>query len=164
VEPGFAPAAAPSEVAAPALPATDPPAPPEAAPSGDPAARPPVASTTASKDAAAVASVAPRGHADLGTLEEYQKAIRIVAARYKRYPRVAIDNNWEGSVVVRVAIGPSGAVDVLAVRVSTGYDVLDRVALDMVRQAAPQVPIPAALRGKEFSAEIRVIFSLLDGA
>jgi protein TonB len=147
----------------PAAPAPPAPAPAAASPAFA-AAAPSAATAPAAKDALARASAAPSTQPDLGTLEEYQKAIRIVAARYKRYPRVAIDNNWEGSVVVRLAIGASGAISALAVRVSTGYEVLDREALDMVRQAAPQVPIPAALRGREFSAEIRVIFSLRDQA
>jgi hypothetical protein len=40
--------------------------------------------------------------------------------------------------------------------------VLDRQALDMFRQAARAVPVPPALRGKEFSLELRAVFGLED--
>lgn len=134
---------------------------PQSPPPAVPIAVLPAAPVAAAKIAAPPATT-PGAQADLGTLEEYRKAIRIAAARYKRYPRVAIDNNWEGSVVVGLSIGASGAISVLRVKSGTSYEVLDGEALDMVRKAVPQVPIPAALRGKAFETEIRVVFSLRD--
>jgi hypothetical protein len=40
--------------------------------------------------------------------------------------------------------------------------VLDEQALEMFRQAAKAVPLPPALRGKEFSLEVRAIYGLED--
>jgi hypothetical protein len=40
--------------------------------------------------------------------------------------------------------------------------VLDRQALEMFRQAQAQVPLPAALRGKEVRLELRAIYNLRD--
>lgn len=134
---------------------------PQAPPPALPVAVLPAAPAAAAKVAAPPAATQGT-QADLGTLEEYRKAIRIAAARYKRYPRVAVDNNWEGSVVVGLSIGASGAISVLRVKSGTSHEVLDGEALDMVRQAVPHVPIPAALRGKAFETEIRVVFSLRD--
>jgi protein TonB len=46
---------------------------------------------------------------------------------------------------------------------SAGHEVLDKQALDMIQKAKPRVQIPPALRGKEFSLEIPVIYSLKEG-
>jgi outer membrane biosynthesis protein TonB len=45
---------------------------------------------------------------------------------------------------------------------SSGYEVLDRQALEMFRQAARAVAVPPALRGREFALELRAIYGLED--
>jgi protein TonB len=97
---------------------------------------------------------------DAATLAQYRLQLIGAAKRYKRYPRVAMDNNWEGRVELRMVIGANGMIASLAVRSGTGHDVLDQQALDMIRKAKPLTPIPAALRGREFTVDIPVIFSL----
>ena len=82
------------------------------------------------------------------------------AARYKRYPRFARDNGWQGKVELQLAIGADGAIASLRVVRGTGYSILDQQALEMVRSAKPQIAIPEGLRGKSFSVEIPVLFSL----
>ena len=99
---------------------------------------------------------------DTGSLAQFRQQLIGVAVRYKRYPRVALDNAWEGDVVVRVEIGASGSVAAVSVRSSSGHEVLDAQALDMFKKAAPQVPVPTALRGKDFSVDVRAIYSLKD--
>jgi protein TonB len=102
------------------------------------------------------------GTEDAATLAQYRLAIIAAAKRYKRYPRVAMDNNWEGKVEVRMVIGANGMISVLSVRTSAGHEILDQQALDMIKKAKPLTPIPSALRGKEFTVDIPVIFSLKD--
>jgi protein TonB len=103
---------------------------------------------------------APAEQADPATLGQYRMAIISAAKRYKRYPRVAIDNNWEGLAEIRMVIGPDGSIASIGIRTRSGYEVLDQQALEMIRKAKPLTPIPAALRGKGFSIDIPVIFSL----
>jgi len=93
---------------------------------------------------------------------QYRAAIMLQAARYKRYPRFARDNGWEGRVEVRLAIGPDGAIGSINVTRGSGYSILDRQALEMVRSAKPDAAIPEGLRGRPFSVDIPVIFSLRD--
>lgn len=100
--------------------------------------------------------------ADSGALERFRADMNIAAARFKRYPRAAIDNNWEGEVVVLMAIGADGGIDALSVKASSGYDILDRQALDMFRTAKPYVRIPPELRGRQFELELRAIYGLRD--
>ena len=95
-------------------------------------------------------------------LETYRASVNAAATRFKRYPRSAIDNNWEGEVVVLMSIGADGRIASLRVRTSSGYEILDRQALDMFRNAKPFVPLPRELRGQEFEVELRAIYSLKD--
>lgn len=83
------------------------------------------------------------------------------ARRHKRYPPLARENNWQGDVRVDVAIAANGRPTV-TLKGSSGYEVLDRQALEMFAQAARSVPVPPALRGKEFSFEVRAVYGLED--
>jgi len=100
--------------------------------------------------------------AESDALATYRANVNAAATRFKRYPRSAIDNNWEGEVVVLMSIGADGRIASLRVRTSSGYEVLDRQALDMFRNAKPFVPLPRELRGQEFEVELRAIYSLKD--
>ncbi len=148
-----APSAAPAEPAKPPV-AAVPSAP--ASPSAGPV--PPLAKA----DPAPSAPTAPP--ADAGTLETYRMDLLRMARNYKRYPRVAMDNNWEGRAVVRMVIGANGLISSITVISTSGHEILDKQAVDMIQKAKPRVQIPAALRGKEFPVEIPVIYSLKDPA
>jgi len=100
---------------------------------------------------------------DLGSLRDYEGRLSLVAARYKLYPRVAVDNAWEGNVEVEMVIGANGALRSMGVRTSSGHEVLDRQAMEMFRQAKLRVPIPPALAGKEFTVTRWVSFGLKEG-
>jgi len=104
----------------------------------------------------------PQSAPDTGTLDTYRLELMRMATKYKRYPRAAMDNNWEGRVVVRMVIGANGAIASISVRTSTGHELLDKQALDMIQKAKGGVLIPPALRGREFTLEIPVIYSLKD--
>ena len=97
---------------------------------------------------------------DAGTLAQYRLSLMSAARRFKRYPRVALDQNWQGRVEIRMVIAASGQIAALTVRVSAGYTVLDEHALEMIERAKEMAPIPPALRGKEFTLDIPVVFSL----
>ena len=148
-----------------------PPAKPSPAPSAEPApsapATPAAPSTPGpvakSDPQPAAPSTAPTPSAepsDAGSLAQYRLQLISMAKRYKRYPRVAMDNNWEGDVVVRMVIGANGMISSISVKTSSGHDVLDKQALEMFQKAKPLVPIPSALRGKEFVIEVRAIYNL----
>jgi TonB family protein len=148
---------------APAVPQPAPVAPPAApAPALAPAPAPAPAPVPRI-DPSVVATVAPPASAgEAGALERYRQAVTRAAARFKRYPRVAIDNNWEGEVVVLVAIGADGRLASLRVKRSSGFEVLDLQALQMFDNASRFVPLPAELRGRACELELRAIYNLRD--
>src|SRR5436190_6925970 len=106
------------------------------------------------------AAPAPAEPLDAGTLAQYRLSLISAARRFKRYPRVALDQTWQGNVEVRMVIGPNGEISALVVRSSAGYPVLDQHALEMIERAKTMAPIPPALRGKEFTVDVPIVFSL----
>jgi len=96
------------------------------------------------------------------SLAQYRLQLIGAARKYKRYPRLAMENNWEGDVVVRMAFGGNGLLAGLSIQSSSGYALLDQQALEMFRQAAKSIEVPPGLRGRDFSFEVRAIYSLRD--
>src|SRR6185295_16190166 len=99
---------------------------------------------------------------DFGSLERYRLQLKLVAARYKRYPRMATDNNWKGMVALRMVVGQGGQVASLVVTKTSGHEVLDRQAQEMFRSAAADVPVPPVLRGKQFAVDVAVDYYFTD--
>jgi len=97
---------------------------------------------------------------DPGSVARFRLELMEIARRYKRYPRIAQDNNWEGRVELRIAFSESGAISSLSVRKGAGRAVLDEEAQAMIRSAQAQASIPPALRGKAFTLDIPVDFFL----
>jgi TonB family protein len=118
----------------------------------------PVAVTVVRGDSQATAQ--PAAGPDPGTVARYRLELMDIARRYKRYPRIAQDNNWEGRVELRIAFAENGSITSLTVKKGTGRVVLDEEAQSMIRSAQPRATIPPALRGKAFVLEIPVDFAL----
>lgn len=159
--------AAPHPSATPAPPAVEQAA-PVAPPVPEVAAAPEVSAAPAVPAPGMVAKIDPAPASpptealDAGSVAQYRLQLISAARKYKGYPRVAMDNNWEGDVVVRMVIGANGMISALSIKSSSGHEVLDRQALEMFKNAQALVQIPAALRGKEFSLELRAIYNLRD--
>ena len=151
----------PRPVAKPPPVATPPPVqttPVEPAPAAPPAPSAPAVTARVDPQPSPPAQSAP----DTGSLDDYRLELMRTARKYKRYPRAAMDNNWEGRAVVRMVVGANGMIASISVASSTGHEVLDKQALDMIQKAKGGVLIPPALRGKEFTLEIPVIYNLKD--
>jgi protein TonB len=129
------------------------PAPPTVVARSEPTSPPPQPPAPAAQSAPDHASVA-----------QYRLQLISAARKFKDYPRVAMENNWEGDVVVRMAFGGNGTLSGLSVRSSSGHKVLDQQALEMFKKAAAAVFVPPALHGREFSFEVRAVYNLKDQA
>jgi protein TonB len=163
-----APAPKPSPIAKaqpkspPAAPAPPSPAAPviETPPPSEPAA-PAVAPGPAARADPPPTSPQPSSE-DIDALSVKQYSIEVAgfAKKFKIYPRVARDNNWEGQVVIRVAVKANGINATYSVLVSSGHEVLDKQALEMITKGRSRAQIPPGLRGKDFSFDIPVSYEL----
>jgi protein TonB len=136
-----------------------------ASPARDPVAQVAAASPAAVGSAPAVGepTAAPRpgdDALDFGSLAQFRLALIGTAKRYRLYPESAVERGWHGRVTVRLGFDAEGAVAAALVRRSSGHATLDEQALDMLRKAAALTPLPPALRGREFSVDVPVVFEL----
>lgn len=97
---------------------------------------------------------------DLGSLAQYRLALIGAAKHHRLYPESAVERGWQGRVTVRLAIDADGAVAAALVRRSSGHGALDQQAVEMLRKAAGLTPLPPALRSREFSVDVPVLFEL----
>jgi protein TonB len=100
---------------------------------------------------------------DAGLLDAYRLALIDAAKRYKRYPVQALERGWQGRVEIRVVIGADGMIKRTLVKTSSSFRILDDQALDMVKRGKPLTEVPPALRGREFTVDVPVIFELQTG-
>lgn len=65
------------------------------------------------------------------------------------YPRIARRNNWQGRVLVHFVVGTDGKTSNVALRESSGHQVLDDSALATIRELEglprPPVPVPVTV-------------------
>ncbi|MCX7628432.1 MAG: energy transducer TonB [Methylophilaceae bacterium] len=81
-------------------------------------------------------------------------------AKHKQYPRIAQMRGWQGIAKVELHLDASGNVISSRISEPSGYEVLDKQALEMVRKAVPLPLPPEALRGREFTILVPVVFRL----
>ena len=141
------------------------PAPSTPAPAAPPAETKSAAPASEVKDtpkAAAAAPAAPSNDpSDKDMISGYQSQLAQVAGKYKRYPNDAMQNQWEGSALITLRIGVDGRImGAPEITTSSGHEILDNEARTTINKAKPFVQIPPGLKGKEFIAQVRVVFSL----
>ncbi len=79
--------------------------------------------------------------------------------RMKRYPQFALDNRWEGRVVVRAVIRADGHLLELAVVESSGHELLDRESLELLRRLSP-VPLKHQLGAPQVTLRIPISYGI----
>ena len=95
-------------------------------------------------------------------LKEYRLSLSREARRYKRYPAIARERGLQGVVVI-VINTRSGVIEPqVSLSQSSGQDILDEQALEMLRLAVRAAKLPESLRGRDFGLDLPVHFSLED--
>jgi protein TonB len=90
----------------------------------------------------------------------YAEKLARAIAQHKKYPRVAQMRSWQGEVLVDLQLNNSGAVLESRIERSSGYEILDKQALEMVAKAAPFPPPPDILKSSIFNIQVPVSFKL----
>ncbi len=99
---------------------------------------------------------------DAAALAGYGRTLAAAVDRHKRYPRIALLRQWQGTVLLQLNIGADGRVQEHRLAHSSGYQALDQQALEMLREAMPLPMAPAQLAGVDLSIDIPVIFRIAD--
>ncbi|MBI5784284.1 MAG: energy transducer TonB [Rhodocyclales bacterium] len=97
---------------------------------------------------------------DADALASFGRALAGAVSAHQRYPRIAQLRQWQGTAVLQIELAPDGQLKAVRVLSSSGHEILDRQALEMVRAAAPLPPPPAGLAGRALAVDIPVVFRL----
>jgi protein TonB len=94
------------------------------------------------------------------------RAYRIVLARearaHRHYPPLARERGWTGTAEISVDVSREGQARQILLARSSGHEVLDREAVNMMSRAAASAVLPDSLRGREFAVRLPVVFDLDD--
>jgi protein TonB len=94
-------------------------------------------------------------------LSRYEQLISLWIQKFKQYPDEARRQGMRGETLVRIRIDRKGNIRYWALEHSTGFTVLDRAAIDMVRRANPVPAVPNDYpAGDQFDFLIPVNFKL----
>lgn len=89
----------------------------------------------------------------------FGRCLSAAVAKQKRYPRLAQQRGWQGEVMLHVVVDASGRLLDVSVERSSGFEALDREALEMVRRAAP-FPFANGMKKEDVSMPLPVVFRL----
>ena len=123
------------------------------------AASTPAATTPSAPSTPAVSSTQPAEATAAEAWNGYGQLLYNLVGRNKNYPQIAVRRNWEGEVKIYARFMLGKLVEA-SIMTSSGHEVLDKEALDMVRKAANQLPVGGDLARKSFTVTIPVAFKL----
>jgi protein TonB len=92
-------------------------------------------------------------------LDDYGRALSELLARQQQYPRLAALRGWEGEVKLRLKVARKGSLVAVQVVHSSGHEVLDQHALQLVQGAALPAP-PDALGDREIQVVVPIHYKL----
>ncbi len=92
--------------------------------------------------------------------DNYDNALWSAIVKHKQYPRIAQMRGWQGEAIVELQIDGNGKLKSKKIIQSSGHEVLDKQALDMVEKALPFPAPPEVLRGSNFSVKVPIAFKL----
>lgn len=97
---------------------------------------------------------------DPDLLAGFGHALSQAIGRHQRYPRVAQMRGWQGTATVALKFGSGSRLFASTLHKSSGHEVLDQQALEMVRDAQPLPNPPERLRNREFTVLVPIVFRL----
>ena len=92
--------------------------------------------------------------------DSYGNTLWGAIGKHKQYPRIAQMRGWQGEAIVELQLDGNGKLKSKKIIQSSGYDALDKQALDMVEKAVPFPAPPEVLRGGSFSIKVPIPFKL----
>ena len=97
---------------------------------------------------------------DADGIRAYRIGLAREARANKRYPPLARERGWAGVSEVQVEVSREGLPRQTLLARSSGHDLLDREALDLMARAAAATAPPESLRGRAFTVRLPVVFEL----
>ncbi len=93
-------------------------------------------------------------------IDEYSAKITLAIKKQQKYPRIAMNRNWQGSVIIELKFNKDGSITNSKVKKSSGHKILDKEALNMTKRAMPFPVPPKILQSKVFTVVVPITFTL----
>ncbi len=90
----------------------------------------------------------------------YQKAIRSKILAAKIYPPNALKRGQEGVICLRFLLSKDGGLKDVKLANASQYPLLNRAAINTIKQASPFQPLPASLKKNELWVKLAISFVL----
>jgi len=112
------------------------------------------------EEAATVAAVPPVAVAKevLSGLEGYTHLIQQKISDAIYYPRQAEDTGWEGNLKLSLKLSANGDLKEVRLLKSSGYRILDDVAIDVAQKQAPYPPFPPQIDSQDIWVEVPILY------
>lgn len=101
------------------------------------------------------------GPGDDGLWNEYGRKLLSVCRGFKRYPPVAVRRGWQGTTEVLIHFSSDGKTISVTIDKSSGHNVLDEQAIEMVRKGVDELPLPSNYQGRDVKLIIPIDFKLV---
>lgn len=83
-------------------------------------------------------------------------------SHYLRYPPLAREKGWEGTVLVGFRMDPDGNLGQIHVARSSGYDVLDQSAVHSLSRVERLEQLTPRLQGQALAMQLPVVYRLIE--
>lgn len=93
-------------------------------------------------------------------LSAYGNTLGRAISKHKSYPKIAQMRGWQGECLLNLQLDSNSNVQSASIKESSGFESLDKQALEMARKASPFPAPPEALRGRSFNITVPVSFKL----
>lgn len=90
----------------------------------------------------------------------YGNLLQQQIAKHKQYPKIAQMRGWQGEAELDLHLDGNGNVLKSSIKTSSGFEALDKQALEMVKKASPFPAPPDVLKGRAFNLTIPISFRL----
>lgn len=90
----------------------------------------------------------------------YKSLLEKEILKHKTYPRIAQMRGWQGEAIIELQLDANGKPSSVKVQTSSGYEVLDKTAIEMVRKTVAATRLPDILRGSISTFLVPVSFRL----
>ena len=95
-------------------------------------------------------------------LDLYRYRLLQSGTRLRRYPVHAQEQRLQGTATIEVLVTARGVLGQARILQSTGHNLLDQNALDLLARAIPLTEIPSALHNRAFALTVALAFVLPD--
>jgi TonB family protein len=94
-------------------------------------------------------------------LQKYTRTVRMKIESQKRYPLTARRAMIEGRVGIKMTIIKDGVLEKVEIIESSGYEILDKSALESIQSSAPFPPLPKDIERKRIQISIYLAFKMM---